>query len=317
MGMELRHLRYFVALAEELHFSRAAGRLGISQPPLSQQIRALEEMLAAKLLDRSSRHVALTEAGRLFLVEARATLEQADRARMVAGRAHLGEIGELTIGLFPSALLADPVADAILSFRRAHPLVRLVLRESAAHPTIEALADGRLGAAFLRYATRPKLPQGYRVFEMLREPMVLVVHRSHRLARHAGPVSLGTLADEPFIHFSPREGNALHDHVAAICASAGFTPRIAQEANQNGSILALVGNGLGVTILPRSLCRLRLPELRILPIAEASATSRIWLAHRTRGGGPLLPDLVACALAARAPPEAIAKPKGAMQPSSP
>jgi DNA-binding transcriptional LysR family regulator len=299
--MELRHLRYFVALAEELHFSRAAERLGISQPPLSQQIRALEEMLAARLFDRSSRHVALTEAGRVFLAEARATLAQADRARMVASRAHLGEIGELAVGLFPSALLAEPVADAILAFRRAHPQVRLVLRESAAHPTMEALAEGSLEVAFLRYGPRPQLSPGLRVVEVLCEPMVLVVHKNHRLARMRGPVAVAALEDEPFIHFSPRAGNALHDHVALLCEAEGFTPRIAQEANQNGSILALVGNGLGISVLPQSLCRLRLPELRILPIDSPKFVSRIWLAHRGRGGGPLLASMIALAMAARQP----------------
>ncbi|MBR0662782.1 LysR family transcriptional regulator [Roseomonas hellenica] len=311
--MELRHLRYFTVLAEELHFGRAADRLGISQPPLSQQIRALETELSVRLFERTNRRVALTEAGRLFLAEARATLAQADRARMVASRAHLGEIGELAIGLFPSALLAPPIADAILAFRKAHPAVRLVLRETAAHPTIEALAEGSLGLAFLRYGTPPQLPKGHRLVEMMREPMMLVLHRTHRLARSRVPVPLTALAEEPFIHFSPRAGNALHDHVAAICEAAGFTPRIAQEANQNGSILALVGNALGISILPRSLCRLRLPELRILPLAEPRAVSRIWMAYRTRGGGSLLADMAAHALAAHERhARAIAAPGGAL-----
>ena len=138
--MELRHLRYFIVVAEELHFSRAAERLGISQPPLSQQIRALEDELQVRLLDRTSRTVALTEAGKLFLEEARATLDQADRARLTAARAHRGEIGELTVGLFPSALLAEPVASAILGFRRGHPRVRLVLRERAVYAAVRDMA---------------------------------------------------------------------------------------------------------------------------------------------------------------------------------
>ena len=181
--MELRHLRYFVVVAEELHFSRAAERLGISQPPLSQQIRALEEDLQVRLFDRSSRNVALTEAGRLFLAEARATLDQADRARQTAARAHRGEIGELTVGLFPSALLAEPVAAAVLGFRRQHPRVRLVLRERAVYAAVRELAAGSLEIAYLRYATRPEVPPGIALLEVMREPMMLVVHRSHRLAR--------------------------------------------------------------------------------------------------------------------------------------
>jgi len=287
-GMELRHLRYFVALAEELHFSRAAERLGISQPPLSQQIRALEEELGARLFERTSRAVALTEAGRLFLGEARATLEQADRARLVAARAQRGEIGELTVGIFPSALLVDPVARAILGFRRRHPGVRLVLRERAVHAAVRDLAGGALEIAFLRHTTRPDVPAGFQLTEMMREPMVLVLHRDHPLTRSRGPVPLEALSAEPFVHFSPRSDSALHEHVAALCATAGFAPRIEQEANQNGSILALIGNGIGVSILPRSLCRLSLPELRVRPLASPAAVSRVWMAHRRRGGGPLL-----------------------------
>lgn len=280
--MDLRQLRYFVALAEELHFGRAAVRLGISQPPLSQQIKALEEDLNARLFDRNNRHVALTEAGRLFLHEALATLAQAERARDVAARAQRGEVGELTVGLFPSALLAEPVAESILAFRRSHPTVRLILRERAVYPALEELAQGQLGIAFIRYPTAPNLPPGFGLLEMLSEPMMAVLHEDHPLAKESGPLPLSHLAGEGFIHFSPRSDNALHDQVAALCQSAGFDLRIEQEANQNGSILALIGNGLGVSVLPRSLCRLRMPELRVRQIADANAVSRIWLAYRTR-----------------------------------
>ena len=297
--MELRHLRYFVVVAEELHFSRAAERLGMSQPPLSQQIRALEDDLQVQLFERTSRHVELTEAGRHFLTEARATLAQAERARQAASRAHRGEIGALTVGLFPSALLAAPVAAAVLGFRRQHPRVRLVLRERAVHAAIRDLAGGDLDISFLRHSMRPDIPAGFALTEMLREPLMLVLHRDHPLARSRKPVPLEALAQEPFIHFSPRSDSALHDHVAAVCATAGFVPRIEQEANQNGSILALIGTGIGLSILPRSLCRLSLPELRVLPIDSAAAVSRIWMAYRRRGGGALLRSLVDLANAER------------------
>jgi DNA-binding transcriptional LysR family regulator len=295
--MALRHLRDFVAVAGELHFSRAAARLGISQPPLSQQIRAREDELQVRLLDRTSRNVELTEAGRLFLTEARATLVQSDRARLVAARAHRGEIGELTVGLFPSALLVEPVAAAVLEFRRAHPRVRLVLRERAVHAAVRELASGELGITFLRHAKRPEVPAGFALVEVMREPMVLVVHRNHKLTHYKAPVPLEALAEEPFIHFSPHSDSALHEYVAALCATAGFVPRIEQEANQNGSILALIGTGMGISILPRSLCRLSLPELRILPIAGTAAVSRIWLAYRKRGGGALLQTLAGLVIA--------------------
>jgi len=291
--MELRHLRYFVVVAEELHFSRAAERLGMSQPPLSQQIRALEEELKVRLLDRTSRSVTLTEAGRLFLAEARATLDQAERARLMATQAHRGEIGELTVGLFPSALLAEPVAATILGYRGRHPGIRLVLREFAIYAAVREMAAGRLDVAWLRYPSRPEVPPGFTLMEVMREPMMLVVHRDHRLAGHDGPVPLHELAQEAFIHFAPNSDAALHEHVASLCATAGFEPRIEQAMGQNGSILSLVGTGIGLSILPRCLCRLTMPELRVLPIASPAAVSRIWMAHRRRGGEPALRALIA------------------------
>src|SRR5690348_5962286 len=140
--MELRHIRYFVALAEELHFGRAAARLGISQPPLSQQIRILEETLSARLFNRTNRRVELTQAGSLFLAEARAILERADRALSVAMRAERGELGELRIAMFPSAPLLARIGDAILTFRRTHPDVRLILNEVESHQQTQGLQDG-------------------------------------------------------------------------------------------------------------------------------------------------------------------------------
>ena len=186
----------------------------------------------------------------------------------MAAQAQRGEIGELTIGLFPSALLVEPVARAVLAFRRQHPRLRLVLRERAVHAAVRELAAGELEIAFLRYTTRPEVPAGFQLTEMMREPLVVVLHRDHPLAQDDAPLPLEALAQEPFVHFSPRSDSALHDHVAALCATAGFAPRIEQEANQNGSILALIGNGIGLSILPRSLCRLTLPELRLRALEQ-------------------------------------------------
>src|SRR5690606_9411699 len=153
------------ALAEELHFGRAALKLGISQPPLSQQIRDLEEELSTRLFDRTNRSVALTEAGRLFLGEARLALAQAERARIVASRAHRGELGEITVGMFPSAPLVAPIAEMILTFRRTYPSVRLILRETAIHPALRDLAEDRLELCFLRYPVSPPIPIGFKLME--------------------------------------------------------------------------------------------------------------------------------------------------------
>lgn len=288
--MELRHLRYFVALAEELHFGRAAVKLGISQPPLSQQIRALEHELATRLFDRTNRSVALTEAGRLFLGEARLALAQAERARIVASRAQLGELGEITVGMFPSAPLAAPIAEMILTFRRSYPSVRLILRETAIHPALRDLAEDRLELCFLRYPVSPPVPIGFKLMEVIREPLMVVVNAGHRLAQGDEPLPLSALAGEPMIHFPPGEGSAMNEQVTGLCRAAGFEPRIEQEANQNGTILALIAAGLGVSVLPHSFCRLRMPELHVRPLADTGATSAGWLAYRDRT--PLARNLV-------------------------
>jgi DNA-binding transcriptional LysR family regulator len=156
--MELRHLRYVVALAEELHFGRAAARLGISQPPLSQQIQALEAELGARLFERSNRRVALTEVGRLFLEQARMVLAAADRAAEVARRAQRGEIGEIRIAFTASAPFTTLIPQTIFAFRRSHPDVHLQLQEMPTRQQIEALAERRLQIGFLRNPTFPPVP---------------------------------------------------------------------------------------------------------------------------------------------------------------
>ncbi len=298
--MELRHLRYFVTLAEELHFGRAALRLGISQPPLSQQIRHLEEELSAKLFERDNRNVALTQTGALFLEEARATLEQAERARRVATRAEQGELGEVTVGLFPSAPLIEPVARLIIGFRRTHAKVRLTLRERPTQTALHDLAEGNLSVAFLRYASRPPVPPNFIVREIMREPLAVLLRQDHRLARSGRPIALAALAEEPFIHFSPSGDNALYPQFAALCREAGFEPCIEQEANQNGMILALVAAGLGISILPQSLCRAQLPETCVRPL-KGDARSMVWFAYsRKMQSGPTA-AFVAMALGSEAP----------------
>src|SRR5215218_3656300 len=173
--MELRHLRYFVALAEELHFGRAAARLGISQPPLSQQIRILEETLSARLFNRTNRRVELTQAGSLFLVEARAILERANRALSVAMRAERGELGELRIAMFPSAPLLARVGDAILTFRRSYPDVQLILNEVESHQQTQGLVEGREQIAIIRSNVAPVLPSTLRATELFREPFFVIM----------------------------------------------------------------------------------------------------------------------------------------------
>jgi DNA-binding transcriptional LysR family regulator len=282
--MELRHLRYFVALAEELHFTRAARRLGISQPPLSQQIRQLEVELGTPLLDRARRRVTLTEAGRVLLAEARATLAQAARAEAATRRAGRGEIGELRIGLFASAPLLPVFRRAMLAFRRGLPDVHLTLEECPTLQQIEALRRRQLDAGFLRCPSAADLPADIAALELFREELVVVMRQDHRLARRTrGPVKMEALAGERMIFFSRSVGTTLHGQLEALCRRAGFTPEITQEARENSTLMGLVGAGLGIAVVPATLAQIRVGEVARRALDCPDATTSTWLATPREG----------------------------------
>lgn len=291
--MELRHFRYFVVLAEELHFGRAAERLHISQPPLSQQIRALEAELAVELFERTSRSVALTEAGRLFLPEARATLAQADRARLVAQRAQRGELGELVIAMFPSAPLSASFSHLVARFRAAYPSALLSLTVLQTHMAVAGLKEGRFEVAVLRSDGPPPVPQGFVVTELTRERLVVAFPADHQLATTDEPMALAELRDERFVHFPAFRRNAVAYQFIALCRASGFEPDIVQEAHENGTILALVGAGIGISVLPESVCRLAMPEIRTRPLVDPAATTGAWIAWPKRPKTPLVRSLIA------------------------
>ena len=278
--MELRHFRYVVALAEELHFGRAAARLGISQPPLSQQLAALETELGVRLFERNRREVRLTTAGTLFVAEARSTLRAAQRARDVALQAERGELGELRMGLFASAPLSLGVAGAISEFRTACPGARLVLTEAPSHRQVEAIAEGSLDLGFLRSPTKPLLPTGLDAIETVREPLCVVIPERHALAKCQKPMPVEALANEPMILLARSFSAAMHDQVYALCVAAGFRPRIVQETTANAMILGLVAAGLGVSILPAAQCAMRPERVQVRPIASDAALTASWLAYR-------------------------------------
>jgi DNA-binding transcriptional LysR family regulator len=304
--MELRHLRYFVALAEELHFGRAARRIGISQPPLSQQIRLLEADLGVRLLERTNRRVELTAAGGVFLVEARATLAQAERAAAMAGRAERGEVGELRIGFASSGALNAPFTRTIRAFRKALPGVHLVLEEQVTADQIEALIERRLQIGFIRSPVAPDLPEGLVAIELCREPLLVFLRADHPLAvaRRGRAVPLAALADEPFVFFPSGAGTSLYDQVMALCRKAGFRPRVEQEARANATILGLVAAGLGVSILPASLAGFAVAAVVGLRLSPAGPPTALWLVHRRDDPSPAAAAFVALASAHRPGPEA-------------
>jgi DNA-binding transcriptional LysR family regulator len=286
--MELRHLRYFVVVAEELHFGRAAVRLGISQPPLSQQIKILEDMLCVRLFNRTNRRVELTQAGLLFLAEARATLERAERAISVATRAQRGELGELRIGMFPSAPLLARIGDAILTFRRNFPDVQLVLNEIESHQQTQGLLEGREHVAIIRSATAPILPSEFHATELLQEPFRVVMRGDHPLAKRR-KIMIGELARESFVFYGDRMGRTLPQQVLVLCRSAGFEPRIGQLANGNATITGLVAAGLGIAVVPEAMCQLHHKSVVSRPLdAIGGATTSIWLLRSSQDGSPLV-----------------------------
>jgi len=296
--MELRHLRYFVALSEELHFGRAAQRLGISQPPLSQQIQALERSLNARLFARTNRRVELTDAGRAFLVEARATLAQAERAMAVVGQAERGEIGEIRIGFMPSAPLIPGFTRTVLAFRHDFPGVRLVLQEQVTTQQIDELVEGSLQVGFIRSPDEPELPDVLAAIEMSREPLMVFLRADHPLARGRA-LAPAALAAEPFVFFPRNSGTSLYDQVMELCRKAGFSPRVEQEARANATILGLVAAGLGISILPAALRGIAVKNVVSRPLSAGRTNSSVYLVHRRRDTSPIVRAFVAMATSHR------------------
>jgi DNA-binding transcriptional LysR family regulator len=256
--MELRHLRYFVAVAEEGHITRAAERLGIQQPPLSHQIRALERELGVQLFRRLPRGVELTEAGRAFLEHARACLGRVDEGVEAAKRAARGEQGHLRLAVPPTAPFHPFVPKVIRAFRDAFPMISLAMEESLRMETLERLRGGQVDVAFLRASIAA--PEGLVVHPLLEEPMVAALPTGHPLtvANSSDAVPLRALAGETFIAYARDTGPALYEAMAAACLQAGFSPRLGQEAPRITTALSLVATGFGVTLVPASMRRMAL-----------------------------------------------------------
>lgn len=283
--MELRHLRYFVAVAETLHFGRAAERLGISQPPLSQQIQALEAELDARLFERSNRRVELTEAGRLFLAEARQILAQVERATDTARRAQRGELGLLKIGFTASAPFTSTLPRSILAFRQAFPGVQLDLLEDNSRGVVAALLRQRVQVGLIRPL---ELPDSLHAELLFDEPLIAVLPSDHPLAGAAGPLSLAQLRDQPFVYFPRTFGSGLYDQLMALAAQAGFRPQVAQEAGAPLTIIGLVAAGLGVSVLPAAYRRFAIDHVAYRELADPGAASALWLVRRQAERSPLV-----------------------------
>jgi DNA-binding transcriptional LysR family regulator len=273
--VELRHLRSFLAVAEALHFGRAAARLHISQPPLSQQIRRLEEELGARLFRRTKRRVELTPAGQAFLTEARQTLAQAERAVRAAQRAERGELGELVVGYLITAAYG-PLPDVLRMFRRRFPDVDLRLQYLRSVQQRHALLNREIDVGFVRpQAADPRLS-----YEALwRDSVVVALPGRHPLARHA-TVDVAELEAERFVLIAPEDVGAFYDQVFALCRRAGFTPQVAYRVPDLHAAIALVAAGLGIGPVPGAIQGFRRKGVVYRPLRPQTFALEMGLAWR-------------------------------------
>lgn len=283
--LELRHLKYFVTVADELHFGRAAERLGISQPPLSQQIHALETRLGAKLFERKGRGVALSAAGSALLLRARTILTQAERAAESVARSQRGELGELHLGLVSSGPFTIVVPRVLARFRERLPNVRLLIHELATSQQIDALEQGLIDVGVIR---PDALPDRIKALELFKDSLTVVMHASNPLAVGAGPVDIRELAGEDFIFYQRHLGTRLYDEVVALCTRAHFSPRILYEVRELPTIIGLISGGFGVAVLPGSIQRMKVENVVYRPLANTEAATAVWAIYRDDADDPMV-----------------------------
>ena len=289
-SIELRHLRYFVAVAEELHFGRAARRLNMAQPPLSQQIRRLEGMLNCTLFLRTSRQVRLTAAGVELLERSRQTLHKIDNDCMAVGRIGLGQAGTLRVGFTGSSVLT-PLPRMLGRYRRRFPEVDLQLRERFTEGLVQDLRNGTIDVGFLRDAGPV---DDLHVEPVITEPFVAVVSKGHPLAEHRS-ISARSLRDEPFVLFARSYGDVAWRRTVAVCEEHGYLPKVVQEAPQWLTILSLVGAGLGVTIAPACVARLHCGNTVCLRLRGRRHVASLELAYRDNEKRPIVGSFAALA----------------------
>ncbi len=285
--MELRHLKYFVAVAEELHYGRAAKKLNIAQPPLSQQIMNLEEELGIKLFDRSRRNIQLTDAGSYFLKEARQVLLHVEQAAEAARRVSRGQAGRLFVG-FVGSVVHTFLPEGLRLFRQRFPDVELVLREINTAEQIKSLHSGRIDVGFL-YADAPDPMLSSQL--LTQAPLMVVLPKKHALANRKS-LHISELAQEPFIANTRSSEPVVLDAFISMCHSAGFTPRITQEAGQVQTVLGLVASGLGACLLPDFIKNIRRPGVQYIPLSGSPPTVELAAVWRSDNSSALVKSFV-------------------------
>ncbi len=276
--MEFRHLRYFLALAEELHFGRAAQRLSISQPPLSLNIQQLEASVGAQLFNRNSRGVQLTAAGQAFVPAARALLAQAGAAARQAREVAQGQAGELQIG-FAGTLLYCGLPQVLQRFQDSHPRLRLVLRELSSSEQLSELVRDRLDVGFVH---SPRVPPGFEQVLVASQPMVACVPATHALAA-ARAVALHDLQGQSLVVVSRAVSPDYHERILAECELAGWLPPVVHELRHWLSVVALVAQGQGVALVPEALAQSALAGAVFVSLKDSALrydTRCLWRSNR-------------------------------------
>lgn len=281
--MDLRHLRYFVVTAEELHFTRAAQRIGIAQPPLTYQIKMLERELGVRLFDRQPGNVRLTEAGSVLLEDAREILDRVGKAAMRCKQSAQGLVGRIGVGFTESASFCTEVTTALHRYRDRYPRVEMTLEENRSVQLMQSLRQGRIDIAFVRLPIGMDDAVHFRLIST--EPMVAALPRKHRLARRKA-LGLEELKDEPFLLYPRATRFGLSDMIVTACEALGFSPRIVQHAPQISSTINLVASSLGVTIVPTCMRHARIDDVRYVPLKDTDLRATLGIAYRS---GPLAP----------------------------
>ncbi len=280
--MEFRQLEYFIAVAEELHFGRAARRMNISQPPLSMQIKNLEEELGARLFHRTSRRVELTRAGRVFLRGAREVLKKAVDTAAETRDVALGNAGRISVG-FVGPAMEGGLPRALRLFRERHPRIKLALNELATSEQLKAITAGRLQVGFIRPFEHDL--SGFRSEPLWQEPYTLVMRPESPLSKRKR-VPLEALREEPLIMFPRSEHPGLYDRLTESFLKAGFQPRISQEARTKHTTVALVAAGIGVALVPESTARLSRQDIVHRPVDGDLPMVEISMVWSPEGGEP-------------------------------
>lgn len=282
--MELRHLRYFVAVAEELHFGRAAERLGIAQPPLSQQIKSLETEIGTPLLLRTKRHTELTAAGISFLADARQILARTEQATHTARRAARGEIGQLVVGFVNSAVYGE-LTTIFRLMRQRYPDITLVLHDLTSEEQVAAVKAHQIDVGLVRPPIADAAPLQLRT--VYREPFFIALPRGHRLVKEK-QLSMKWLAQESFIAVPRHLGPGFYDQFIRLCSQAGFTPKVVQEAHSTQTIVSLVASGMGIAVVPGSMENFQRTGVVYRPLKPPAPTTELAAMWRPDDPSPAL-----------------------------